>query len=75
MRVDLGCLDVFVTQKLLDGADVVMILQQVGSEGVAERVRRDSFGDAGPCGSLLYSFLHSVFMEVMATNRTTTRVL
>jgi hypothetical protein len=47
----------------------------VGSEGVAERVRRDSFGDAGPCGSLLYSFLHSVFMEVMATNRTTTRVL
>ena len=33
--VDLGGLDVFVTQQFLDGADVVASFQEVGGEAVA----------------------------------------
>src|SRR5690606_24867719 len=39
--------DVLVPEQLLDGADVVAVLEQVGGEGVAQRVRRDRLVDAG----------------------------
>src|SRR5690606_21035145 len=45
--VDLRGGDVLVPEQLLDGADVVAVLEQVGGEGVAQRVRRDRLVDAG----------------------------
>ena len=36
--VDHGRLDAPVAEELLDGADVVVIFQQVGGEGVAEGI-------------------------------------
>jgi len=36
MSIDHSGFDVFVTQKFLDGADVVAVLEQMGGEGVAE---------------------------------------
>ena len=40
-------------EELLNGADVVSILEQVSGEGMAERVARDPFGQPGsPYGRL-----------------------
>jgi hypothetical protein len=43
--VDHGRFQAGMSQKLLDDADVVIGLQQVGGEGVVEDVRSDSLGD------------------------------
>ena len=75
VSVDHGRLDVFVTQQFLDGADVVVIFQQMRGKGVAEGMGRDPFGDASLLGSFLDAFLHSILVEVMATNHITARVL
>ena len=45
--VDHGRADVFVTEQLLDGADVGPGFQQVGREGVAQGVGADGLWDAG----------------------------
>ena len=68
VSVDHGRLDVFVTQQFLDGAEVVVIFQQVRGKGVAEGMGRDPFGDASLPGSFLDGFLHSILVAVMATN-------
>lgn len=44
--VDHGGGDVAVAEELLDGADVVAALEEVGGEGVAEGVAGDSLRDA-----------------------------
>jgi hypothetical protein len=44
--VDLGRVDGGVAEELLDGADVGAVAEEVGREGVAERVRRDGARDA-----------------------------
>jgi len=38
MGVDHGGFDVFVAEEFLDGADVVIVLQEMGGEGVTEGV-------------------------------------
>ena len=45
--VDHGGGDVAVAEELLDGADVVAVGEQVGSERVAERVAGDALGERG----------------------------
>ena len=51
VRVDHHSLHAGVAEELLDGADVVPVLQKVGGEGVAERVGARALGDArAPAG-------------------------
>ena len=66
MGVDHGRAHVFVTQKLLDGANVVARFEQVGSEGVAEGVAADALGDAGLAYGVLDRPLQERFVEVVA---------
>jgi hypothetical protein len=47
VRVDLRRADVTVSQKLLDGPDVMPRLEQVGRERVAKGVRAGALGDRG----------------------------
>jgi len=53
VRVDHRSLDVSMTKKLLNGSDVVPVLQEVRREGVAESVAGGMLVDpCSPCGSL-----------------------
>src|SRR5215204_3989848 len=47
-RIERGGLELGVPEQGLDHADVDVLLQQVGREAVAQRVRRDPLGDPGP---------------------------
>ena len=47
VSVNLSGADVFVAEQRLDGAEVGAGREKVGGEGVAERMRRNLFGDAG----------------------------
>jgi len=51
VSVDHGGLDISVAQQFLDGADIIAIFQQVGSEAVPEGMGCDVFGQAGLAGS------------------------
>ena len=64
--VDHGGLDVLVAEELLDRADVVVVLQQVGGEGVAEGVAGHALVEAGGTWRLTDSALQAAFVEVMA---------
>ena len=57
MGIDLGGLDVVVAHQLLNRSDVIVVLQQTGSEGVAEAMTVHMLGDAGffHCGVQLFS--------------------
>jgi len=46
MGIDLGGLDVAVAEELLDGPDIVAVLEQVGGEGVPEGMAAYSLGDS-----------------------------
>ena len=41
--VDHGCSHVFVTQQILDGSNIVAVLQQMRSKGMAQRMATDAF--------------------------------
>ena len=45
MGVDLGRRNIFVSQQLLDSADVIAAFQEVGGERMAQRVRADGLVD------------------------------
>src|SRR3954447_1470491 len=49
-RIKRRGLELGVPEQDLDHADVDVLLQQVGCEAVAQRVRRDPLGDPGPVG-------------------------
>jgi hypothetical protein len=55
--VDHGGFDVFVSEQFLDGADVITVLEEVGSEGVAEGVATDALFDFGKMDGLFDGFL------------------
>ena len=46
MRVNHGRLDVLVAEQFLNGANVIPVLQQVGREGMPERVAARVFDDS-----------------------------
>ena len=58
--VDHGGGDVAVAEELLDGADVVAGLEQVGGEGVAQGVAADSLGEPSGERRLTHGFLGTV---------------
>ena len=66
VRVDHGGLDVFVAQPLLDGADIVVILQQVRGEAMPEGVARHALFKAGGTGGGADGFLLAALVQVMA---------
>ena len=45
MRVDHRRFDILVPQQILNGSNILTVLEQVGGEGVAEGVMRDTFLD------------------------------
>ena len=65
MGVDHGGFDVFVTEEFLD-ADIVAALEEVGSEGVAEDMATDAFGNGCRSYGLFKCFLESAFVEMVA---------
>ena len=56
-------------QQLLHGADVVAALQQVGSKGVAQRVRSGGLVDAGGRNRKLEDALEVALEQVVAPLR------
>jgi hypothetical protein len=72
--VDHGGFHVFMPEKLLDSADVVVVLQQVRGEAVAEGVAGDAFGQARRFGGLANRLLQAAFIGVMTPNGAGTRV-
>jgi hypothetical protein len=64
--VDHRGIQVVVTEQLLNGADVAAIFQQMGGEGVAERVGGGPLGETRPADSLEHGALHHGLVEVMA---------
>ena len=65
MGVDLGCADVPVTEELLDGPDVVVVLEEVGGEGVAKRVTGCALRDGRPAHGLLHRPLEHGLVQVV----------
>ena len=64
--VDHGGFYVFVSEEFLNGADVVVVLQEVGCEGMTKGVRGDVFVNFCKPRSLFDGFLYDGFMQVMA---------
>jgi hypothetical protein len=60
-------LDVLVAQQWLDGAYVIVVLQEVRGEAVAQGVRAGRFGDARPLRRLADRFLQPAFVQVVAS--------
>ena len=63
--VDHGRRHVPVSEKLLDGADVVAALQKMGGEGMAQGVAADGLGDAGGARGVAYVALDGGFVAVV----------
>ena len=66
MGVDLGGLDIGVTQQFLEDADVGAVFQHVGGEAVAQGVAADLFVDAGGLGGAFHRLLEPALQDVMA---------
>lgn len=66
MGVDHGGFDVFVTEEFLDGSYVVIVLQEMGGEGVAEGVGCDAFVDSSDLLGFAYGALEGSFVDVVA---------
>ena len=64
--VDHGGGDVGVAEELLDGADVVAALEEVGGEGVADGVAAGAFGEAGGEDGVVDGALEDRLVEVVA---------
>lgn len=54
-----------VAEQFLHGADVVAAFEQVGGEGVAQRVHRNMAGDAGSLHRIAQRPLQALFVQVM----------
>jgi hypothetical protein len=63
-----------VPQKFLDGADVVVVLQEVSGEGMAEGGGANPLGDARRPGRSPDGLLQAAFVQVVAAHNATTGV-
>ena len=59
-------------KQILDSADVHTSLQQVGSEGVPQRVARRPFGEASLAGGFLKLTLHGILVKVFKSRQAST---
>jgi hypothetical protein len=60
--IDHGGFDIFMPQEFLHGADIVAVLQQVGSEAMAKGMAADPFANACLQDSLLERLLQATFV-------------
>ena len=67
MGVNHGGADIGMTQQFLHRADVVASLQQMGGEGMAQRVRRRRLVDAGLLRGQLEGTLEVAYHHVVTT--------
>lgn len=67
MDINHGCLQARVTKQLLDDADVVVCLQKVGGEGVAESVGGDALGNPCPAHGRIECPLQVGLVEMRAS--------
>ena len=67
VRVDHRGADVVVPQQLLHGPDVASVFQEVGGEGVPERVRRGAFAELRPTTGVEHGALQHGLVKMMAT--------
>ena len=65
MGIDHRRAHVLVAKKLLDGADVVALLQQVGGKRVTEGMARRRLGDPGGTDGILHRSLKHGFVKVV----------
>jgi len=65
---------VLMAEQLLDGADVVVVLKQVGGKAMAEGVGTDGLGDANGFGGSVDGALDAALVQVVATHGVRTRV-
>ena len=65
MRVDHRGFDILVTQQILNGADILAVLEQVGGEGVAECVAGDALLDTSEFGCTVNGFLQGAGADMM----------
>jgi hypothetical protein len=72
--VDHGGLDVAVAQQLLDGADVVPLLEEVGGERVPEGVAAGGLGQPGLRDRLLHRLLHGRLVQMVAADGAGARI-
>jgi len=72
--VDHGGLDVFVAEQFLDRANVIAVFEEVGGEGVAERMAADAFGDPEPAGCAGDGALEPGRAEVVAVDSSGERI-
>src|SRR5690606_20261441 len=66
MRIDLRRRHILVAEQLLDRANVVARFKQVGSEAVAQGMRRDRLCQAGALRRAFYRALQDILVEVVA---------
>lgn len=57
------CTDIRMPEKLLDGSDIVAILEQVCSKRMTKGMTPDTFYNPGPKDGFLYSPLEKSFCE------------
>ena len=69
-----GRLDVFVTEELLDGADIVAGDQQMGGEAVPEGVAADLFADTSGARGGVDGLADDRLVQVVASDDSGTRV-
>jgi hypothetical protein len=68
--VDQGCFDIFMAEEFLDGANIVAIFEQVGSEAMPKGVAAYFFRDFGLTGCELDCTLKHAWIKMMAFNLT-----
>ncbi len=59
--------DIFMTQKLLDGANVVALFQKVGGKAMPKGMTAPVFGDPRLLDSLSHGTLHGLFIEMVSS--------
>ena len=74
MRVDHGRTDVFMTQQFLNRSYIVARFQQMGREGMAERMARGPFAQAGTGDGSGDRAADGAFVGMVATSLTGTRI-
>jgi len=63
-----------VAEELLDGANIVVIFQEMGRKAVAEGMRADRLGDTGLLGGLADGLLQAALIQVVAAHDAAARV-
>src|SRR5204863_9190772 len=72
--VDLGGRRIRVKEQLLDGADVVAVLEQMGGKGVPQRMTAGGLGESRLTTVRLPGSLHGLLMQVMTHRHAGVRI-